>query len=160
MSRRRKPDEIKHCKLCGELMRRKRLKNGELESNLHFRKRKYCNRECMKRAFALKVDKASTESNSRASARLRMKYFIGYESCQECGSSENLDVHHIDENPYNNELSNLMLLCRSCHIKTHRKGTVCVICGDKHKGLGYCDKHYQRFKKYGDPHMTKYGRRD
>lgn len=24
-------------------------------------------------------------------------------------------------------------------------------CGNKHKGLGYCEKHYIRFKKYGDP---------
>lgn len=30
-----------------------------------------------------------------------------------------------------------------------------MICGKPHKGLGYCDKHYQRFKKYGDPLMVK-----
>lgn len=30
---------------------------------------------------------------------------------------------------------------------------VCDIngCEKKHKGYGYCSKHYQRFKKYGDP---------
>lgn len=30
---------------------------------------------------------------------------------------------------------------------------ICSIdnCISKHKGHGYCDKHYQRFKKYGDP---------
>lgn len=26
-----------------------------------------------------------------------------------------------------------------------------MICGDPHKGLGYCEKHYQRFKTHGDP---------
>lgn len=30
---------------------------------------------------------------------------------------------------------------------------ICSIdgCGNKHKGLDYCEKHYQRFKKHGDP---------
>lgn len=41
---------------------------------------------------------------------------------------------------------------------------VCKIkeCQLKHKGKGYCQKHYARFKKYGDPHFVpenfKYGR--
>lgn len=30
-------------------------------------------------------------------------------------------------------------------------------CDNPHKGLGFCDKHYQRFKKYGDPNKyTEY----
>ena len=29
-------------------------------------------------------------------------------------------------------------------------------CGKKHKGHGYCDMHYQRWKKYGDPLFTPY----
>jgi len=30
---------------------------------------------------------------------------------------------------------------------------ICKIenCNEKHKGMGYCLKHYQRFEKYGDP---------
>jgi hypothetical protein len=28
-------------------------------------------------------------------------------------------------------------------------------CENKAKGLGLCPKHYQRFKKFGDPHSTK-----
>ena len=24
-------------------------------------------------------------------------------------------------------------------------------CGRKHKGYGYCNKHYEKFKRYGDP---------
>lgn len=32
---------------------------------------------------------------------------------------------------------------------------ICSIegCGKKHKGYGYCDKHYQRFKKHGDANI-------
>ena len=40
-------------------------------------------------------------------------------------------------------------------MKEHRGGRKCSICDGKHIGLGYCDKHYQRFKKYGDPHFKK-----
>lgn len=31
----------------------------------------------------------------------------------------------------------------------------CIICGEPQKGLGYCNKHYIRFKKYGDSLFTK-----
>lgn len=151
-------DIIKYCAFCKALMNRKRYKSGALESNLHFRRRKYCDRDCMKKAFTLSKDQHSTESNSRANARLRMEYFLKYDKCQNCGGTNNLDVHHNDGDPFNNRLNNLTLLCRSCHIKEHRGGKKCVICGDKHKGLGYCDKHYQRYKKYGDPHFKKENR--
>lgn len=38
-------------------------------------------------------------------------------SCQECGDSENLDIHHKDGNRENNLLENLTVLCRSCHMR-------------------------------------------
>jgi len=28
-------------------------------------------------------------------------------------------------------------------------------CNDRHRGLGYCRKHLERFKKYGDPSIVK-----
>jgi 5-methylcytosine-specific restriction endonuclease McrA len=47
-------------------------------------------------------------------------------TCVLCGSTENIQVHHIDENgrnkpkeEQNNDLSNLTTLCGSCHIKQH-----------------------------------------
>ena len=66
-----------------------------------------------------------------------------------------MDVHHKDGDFHNNAPENLIRLCRSCHIKAHRKPKVCKICGAPMKGLGYCEKHYQRFKKYGDPLLWK-----
>ena len=66
-----------------------------------------------------------------------------------------LTVHHKDGNPQNNDPLNLMRLCRSCHLKQHRGRKSCSICGKPVKGLGFCEKHYQRFKKYGDPLMFK-----
>lgn len=46
--------------------------------------------------------------------------------CTECGSTNKLIVHHKDGNGRgskikNNELDNLVTLCRSCHVNVHRK---------------------------------------
>ena len=44
--------------------------------------------------------------------------------CENCGIEEwlgqpiNLEIHHIDGNHYNNDLSNLQLLCPNCHSYT------------------------------------------
>lgn len=43
------------------------------------------------------------------------------ELCEICGSTEFLVVHHIDHNRNNNNIENLQLVCRSCHIKLHCK---------------------------------------
>lgn len=42
--------------------------------------------------------------------------------CESCGSNKEddgkvLTVHHIDYNPANNELSNLVVLCQGCHLR-------------------------------------------
>lgn len=43
--------------------------------------------------------------------------------CQRCGSTKNLRVHHKDGNRKNNKLSNLSVICASCHEHSHvRKG--------------------------------------
>lgn len=41
--------------------------------------------------------------------------------CVYCGSTKYLLVHHKDGNRYNNELSNLIIVCKSCHQKHHCK---------------------------------------
>jgi hypothetical protein len=43
-------------------------------------------------------------------------------TCQKCGSTEKLEVHHIDENPDNNVIENLVTLCQICHRSHHRTG--------------------------------------
>lgn len=63
--------------------------------------------------------------------------------CALCGSTENLAVHHRDksgnsDNP-NNEVTNLITLCSSCHTKVHRPRLdttphtkhTCPICGNE-----------------------------
>lgn len=143
----------KYCKYCGKQLERKRY-NGILEDFTVFKKRKYCNRECMKRAYLKIGDNFNqTWTNSHTTARKINELILHKEVCELCGIKANLDIHHIDGNWQNNNLDNLKCLCRSCHTKLERskKKKVCVICGNKHKGLGYCNKHYIRFKKYGNP---------
>lgn len=75
--------------------------------------------------------------------------------CNRCGKPDASDVHHKDGNYLNNSPENLERICRSCHVREHKQRGSCMICGKPHKGLGYCDKHYQRFKKWGDPLAVK-----
>lgn len=77
--------------------------------------------------------------------------------CEKCGSDSKIDIHHKDENWMNNSIENLQALCRSCHLKEHRIKHNCKVdgCSTKVKGHGYCEKHYQRFKKWGNPLIIK-----
>lgn len=88
--------------------------------------------------------------------------------CEECGAVANLHIHHMDMNPANNAPSNLKTFCASCHLRWHWKHgnhrasmqmppQSCIVCEKALPRLwgGMCQKHYQRFRKYGDPLMTK-----
>jgi hypothetical protein len=44
----------------------------------------------------------------------------GLTSCCICGESEVIDIHHLDEDKHNNELSNLVPLCPTHHAYLHR----------------------------------------
>jgi DNA-cytosine methyltransferase len=106
----------KYCEYCGKQLQRKRF-NGRLEDFTVFSNRKYCNRECMKRAY-LKIGEYSQNwSNAHTTARKINELILHKEVCELCGSDTNLDIHHIDGNWQNNNLENLMCLCRSCHTK-------------------------------------------
>lgn len=145
--------ELKCCAYCGKLMERKRYTNGVLQSWNEYNRQKYCNRECMKKAFRKKPHKGTSWMTVHYHAR----NLLSNGCCEICGSNKNVDVHHKDGNPQNNSKDNLMRVCRSCHNKIHRPHKTCVICGKKVKGYGYCEKHYQRFKKYGNPFAVKRG---
>lgn len=146
-----KPTPERYCAFCGKKLERKIFKSKREDLSI-FNKRKYCNRECMKKAYvrngATHQDYSSAHHTSR-----KIVYLIENREakCQLCGAIRNIDIHHIDGNYGNNHSENLMVVCRSCHMKIHRQKPVCRICGKPVKGLGLCDKHYQRFKKYGDP---------
>ena len=156
MPMKRKPDEVKFCAGCGERMSRKRYANGKLESNLEFHRRKYCDKKCMAKGFS---EKPKKKDASWMTAHYHARKICPPSPCEICGSEKSTEVHHKNGNWRDNRPENLMRVCRSCHVKQHKKKGACSICGKPQKGLGYCEKHYQRFKKYGDPMMTAYGPR-
>lgn len=41
--------------------------------------------------------------------------------CVTCGATDNLTIHHKDGNHKNNELTNLVTLCKECHEKIHTR---------------------------------------
>lgn len=104
----------------------------------------------MKKAYREKPKKGESWEAKHALAR-KIKPTGG---CEICGSNRNVDVHHIDGDYKNNDPNNLQRVCRSCHNIIHRSAGVCKVCGKKVKGYGYCEKHYQRFKKYGNPYIV------
>ena len=53
--------------------------------------------------------------------------------CERCGAIGKVEVHHIDENPHNNNHQNLECLCPKCH-----------------------QSHHARVRTYGDPYSHKY----
>lgn len=57
-----------------------------------------------------------------AAAKQRDNYTCQGSDC--AGTCSVLDVHHIDRNKRNNNLDNLICLCRSCHTKLHPKGFI------------------------------------
>jgi len=154
MPRIAKVDPEKICKFCGMVMNRKRF-NGRIEDMTAFVKRKYCNQLCMAK------DYIQRDANLAALRKRAMK-FRG-NKCEVCGSIKTISIHHLDSNPANNSPDNLMTLCSSCHMKWHwthgkkmpKRQTICKICGEPSRKLDMCQKHYQRFRKYGDPLLTK-----
>lgn len=64
--------------------------------------------------------------------------------CRLCGSIENLCVHHIDgfseEKPQNSEANKMITLCRSCHIRIHRREGF-DIPSDILESIGYFDSN-------------------
>ena len=110
----------KYCEYCGKQLERKRF-NGRLEDFTVFKNRKYCNRECMRKDWVKIGDNHNQSySNAHTTARKINELILHKELCELCGSDTNLDIHHIDGNWQNNNLDNLMCLCRSCHKKYER----------------------------------------
>ena len=121
-SARRDIKEIeKYCEYCSNKLERKRF-NGRLEDFGVFNKRKYCNRDCMKKSYVMVGKNNQSWSTAHATARKINELFLNKDSCEICGSEKSLDIHHIDGDWQNNNLDNLMCLCRSCHMKCERRG--------------------------------------
>jgi hypothetical protein len=157
MGRLRYPDPPKWCEACGKRLARKRSPGGALESNHSFRKRKYCNHACFWVVQSKKTMERPTTCMSLG--RRRARRIKGPGPCERCGSTRFIDVHHKNRDELDNAPENLERLCRSCHHREHHKPGSCSVCGQRQRALGFCPKHYERFKKHGDPSIVLVGGR-
>ncbi len=62
----------------------------------------------------------SLSSSPKVSSRLKKVKMLGGK-CRACGSTLNLEIHHIDRNRKNNDFENLQLFCRDCHREDHSR---------------------------------------
>jgi hypothetical protein len=99
-------DGDRTCRHCGKTMFRKRF-GARLEDRSVYRNRIFCGRECMALGMVKPGPKPGT-LHWRA-RRFRDK------ACEACGSVKALHVHHVDQNPANNDPANLQTLCAICH---------------------------------------------
>jgi len=53
--------------------------------------------------------------------RTKVYQLLKYHGMCACGAREDLCVHHKDENPLNNKVTNLEIMCRPCHSRFHAK---------------------------------------
>jgi hypothetical protein len=146
-----KPTPEKFCELCSKKLERKRYPNGDLECLTLFVRRRFCDMKCSGIAQVGQKKKEVKWSTAHHHARR----LCPSGPCTQCGSPEASDVHHKNGDWKDNSLDNLARICRSCHNREHRTRGSCQLCGKPVKGLGYCDKHYKRFVKWGDPRKTK-----
>lgn len=115
-----KMNKIKNCLVCG----------NEFELRQQHRGQKYCSEKCSKKAERLFGSKSETDLEYKNQIRFNgKKYEVlkrdDYE-CQICGNKSNLIIHHKDHsgqsNNPNNDVDNLITLCRKCHINIHKIG--------------------------------------
>lgn len=128
-----KPDPVKFCANCGVQLSRKRS-NARLEDYGSFLRRRHCSRKCGN----------SKPVVGKSAHHWRARTLRG-DHCEECGTSDRLHVHHVDNDHTNDASENLRTLCGSCHLRLHwredrdkriasawravRLSKTCVVCG-------------------------------
>jgi hypothetical protein len=93
----------KPCENCGTCMSRKRY-GAVLEDLTAFSKRRFCSLSCAN------TRKTLTKHGYSWRARKHLKAL-----CEACGTDQQLQAHHIDQDKRNNEPTNIQTLCRWCH---------------------------------------------
>lgn len=148
-----------NCQNCGKKLTRKLYKNRE-ESIHNFAKRRFCDRSCM----AMKMEGVTKVANAKNGRRQSQKKAAA--NCEICGRTAlqtRLYVHHKDENPMNNDSSNLTTLCGSCHKRSHLPSfeattlqrVACENCNKPSVKNRLCNTHLSRLKRYGNPLAKK-----
>lgn len=146
---RRKPAPLVRCQTC-----RIPISKAPYESLAQFKKRKFCSHKCHGATTA--NPEGPTHGGLPHRGRKVARRVKPRKACEQCGTSKRLEIHHRDGDATNNEPANLQVLCLRCHRAAHKThGCKVSNCGSPHCALGFCSKHYYRFKKYGDPLLKR-----
>lgn len=107
--------EYRTCVICGD-----KFWNSPSRDQIH------CSHECSNSNPEVQIKKgASQEENGQWKGGISDDYHRRLaednmeKKCVECGSTDNLDVHHKNGDHQDNRVENLEYRCRSCHIKEH-----------------------------------------
>ena len=80
---------------------------------------------------------------------------------KDCRNSKNADsvlqVHHIDENPGNNDLANLIPLCAACHLKIEKEARLHAPYNETQLELFKNQSYMQQMKNMRQSALRKYG---
>ena len=78
--------------------------------------------------------------------------------CRNSKSTESvLQVHHIDENPGNNNLENLIPLCATCHLKIEKEARLHAPYSETQLELFENQSYMQQMKNMRQSALGKYG---
>lgn len=72
-----------------------------------------------KRIYIKYLEYRKKHARGRQIAQRLIKMLGIKKECVVCGNDYKIDIHHIDKNTDNNDLANLQILCRYCHVKVH-----------------------------------------
>lgn len=98
-------------------------------------RREISKRKSGKNSHWYKADRDSL-TNSGGYSEANKKFGGLKKECEFCKAKDNLEIHHIDKNPRNNDEENIKILCSSCHHAWHREGALGVF-SDKIVSIEY-----------------------
>jgi len=101
-------NQTKTCETCGNTFQRRRWANGQLDA--HWKYQRFCGRRCAGLAQGM----TDPKSGRKAAQKLVQLVF-----CEKCGGTTRLQRHHLDGEMTNNALTNIKVLCQTCHTAAH-----------------------------------------
>jgi hypothetical protein len=111
--------DTKNCEVCESPIVRTVRIDGRSRSDGQFARRKFCSSACSRRAAAERGMKRHgvTRADWNKGQSDGPAHMLN--TCEACGTNDELSAHHCDHNRANNEPSNIQTLCRSCHSAWH-----------------------------------------
>ena len=134
---------MKACIHCGMSL------NGTKDSA----RKKYCDKECYR------LHRLSLPLTNKSTGHFRARAAEKSKSCNRCGATTNLEVHHRDRDVLNDSPRNLEKICSACHDLEHLKvspTSICAACGTSFTAAS----HRNRNKICSAPCAKEWGRKN